>query len=124
MSVSEKLQKFMDENGYSKADVSRLSGIPYTTIDGIFKKGDENTKLSTLKKLAKLMGCSLDELADNLDQSYFSDPETAKVAQAIYDNPELGYLFDAAKDASPEDLRMATEILQKFKRPRSNACLT
>ena len=118
MSVSEKLQKFMDENGYSKADVSRLSGIPYTTIDGIFKKGDENTKLSTLKKLAKLMGCSLDELADNLEQSYFSDPETAKVAQAIYDNPELGYLFDAAKDASPEDLRMATEILQKFKRPK------
>lgn len=118
MSVAERLQKFMDEKGYSKADVARLSGIPYTTIDGIFKKGDENTKLSTLKKIAKLIGCSLDELADNIELTYYTDPETAKLAQAIYDNPDLGFLFDAARDASPEDLRMATEILQKFKHPK------
>ena len=39
MSITEKLDKFKQENNYNKADVARLSGIPYTTIDGLYKKG-------------------------------------------------------------------------------------
>lgn len=64
MSITDKLDSFMKANGYSKADFARLSEIPYTTIDGLYKRGDSNTRLPTLKKLAKFMGCTLDELAD------------------------------------------------------------
>lgn len=65
MPVSDFLKDYMLKNGYTKADISRMSNIPYTTIDGLFKKGDENTKLSTLKKLAKLIGCTIDDMAFN-----------------------------------------------------------
>ncbi len=65
MPVSDFLKEYMSKNGYTKADISRMSNIPYTTIDGLFKKGDENTKLSTLKKLAKLIGCTIDDMAFN-----------------------------------------------------------
>ena len=71
MSVAKRLKKYMEANGYSKADLSRMSSIPYTTIDGLFKKGDENVKLSTLKKLAGIIGCTLDELV-------YSEEELAK----------------------------------------------
>ena len=33
MSVVERLEQYMNENGYKKTDVARMSGIPYTTID-------------------------------------------------------------------------------------------
>ena len=49
MPVSDFLKEYMLKNGYTKADISRMSNIPYTTIDGLFKKGDENTKLSTCR---------------------------------------------------------------------------
>ena len=62
MAIIDKLSAFMQKHNYTKADVAKLSGIPYTTIDGLFKKGDENTKLSTLKKLSAFMDCTLDEL--------------------------------------------------------------
>jgi len=62
MSVKDQLLRYMETHKFNRADVARNSGVPYTTIDGIFKKGDENCKLSTLKKLAKLLGCSLDDL--------------------------------------------------------------
>ncbi len=62
MSVKDQVIQYMEAHNYNKADVARLSGVPYTTIDGIFKKGDENCKLSTLKKLSKLLNCSLDDL--------------------------------------------------------------
>ena len=43
---------FMHKNNYNKVDVARLSVIPYTTIDGLYIKGDENINISTLRKLA------------------------------------------------------------------------
>ena len=39
--------------------------MPYTTIDGFYKKGADNAKLSTLKKLCAYFGCTLDYLADD-----------------------------------------------------------
>ena len=60
-----KLDKLMQERNINKNQLSKESGIPYTTIDGFYKKGTDNIKLSTLKKLASYFGCSLDYLADD-----------------------------------------------------------
>lgn len=49
----------------SKLELSKKADIPYTTIDGMYKKGTENTKRSTLLKLANFFGCSLDYLIDD-----------------------------------------------------------
>lgn len=62
MAVTECLNRYMKHNNYKKTDISRLSDIPYTTIDGLYKKGTDNIKLSTLNKLKNLIGCTLDEL--------------------------------------------------------------
>ena len=120
MSVVERLEQYMNENGYKKTDVARMSRIPYTTIDGLFKKGDENTKLSTLKKLAKLIGCSLDELtgSDN-DYGYYKNPETAALAQQIHDNPDLRILMDASKDLAPEDVKFVADLVSRMKKKES-----
>lgn len=65
MSFIAKLDGLMRERGINKNQLSRESGVPYTTIDGFYKKGTDNIKLSTLKKLAAYFGCSLDYLADD-----------------------------------------------------------
>ena len=52
------------ERGISRTELSRGSGIPYTTIDGWFKKGGDSVRLATLKRLAEYLGVSLDTLAD------------------------------------------------------------
>lgn len=48
-------------------------------------------------------------------QYYFND-ETASIAQDIFDNRELRLLFDAARDAQPEDLKVAHDMLLALKR--------
>lgn len=65
MGLTDKLDLLMKERKMSKADLARESGVPYTTIDGFYKKGSDNAKLSTLKKLSNYFGCSLDYLADD-----------------------------------------------------------
>lgn len=65
MSFLTKLDRLMREKNINKSQLSKESGVPYTTIDGFYKKGTDNIKLSTLKKLATYFGCSLDYLADD-----------------------------------------------------------
>lgn len=65
MGFIDKLNLLMEKKKISKAELARESGIPYTTIDGFYKKGTENVKLSTLKKLCSYFECPLDYLADD-----------------------------------------------------------
>ena len=74
MGLTDKLDLLMKERKINKAELARESGVPYTTIDGFYKKGSENAKLSTLKKICTYFGCSLDYLADDNVQN--SNPQT------------------------------------------------
>lgn len=65
MGLTDKLDLLMKERNINKADLARESGVPYTTIDGFYKKGSDNAKLSTLKKLCTYFNCTLDYLADD-----------------------------------------------------------
>ena len=50
MSFTSRLELLMQKNGINnKSELSKISGIPYTTIDGFYKKGSDNIKLSTFK---------------------------------------------------------------------------
>ena len=55
----------MSEMSINKSKLSQLSGVPYTTIDGFYKKGYENTKISTIRKIASALNVSLDYLVDD-----------------------------------------------------------
>ena len=47
---------------------------------------------------------------------YYLNDETAAIAQNIFENKELRLLFDAAKDAEPEDLETVHSMLLALKR--------
>lgn len=59
----ETLTALMAERGISKSELSQQSGIPYTTIDGWYKKGGSNVHLTTLVRLSDYFGVTLDYLA-------------------------------------------------------------
>lgn len=60
MNFLQKLDFLMDRFGLNKRTLSQNSDIPYTTIDGWYKKGYEGLKLTTLRKLAEYFNTTLD----------------------------------------------------------------
>lgn len=68
MDFLEKLNYLMDKNSLNKNSLSKACDIPYTTIDGWYKKGYEGLKLTTLRKLASFFGTSLDFWANDNPQ--------------------------------------------------------
>ncbi|MDD6332313.1 MAG: helix-turn-helix transcriptional regulator [Clostridium sp.] len=57
-----------------------------------------------------------EDKSESQEDSYYTNPETAKIAQEIYENKELSLLFDAAKDAAPEDLQTVHTMLLALKK--------
>lgn len=62
MDFLQKVDLLMRERKMNKHTLSKACGIPYTTIDGWYKKGYEGAKVSTLIKLADYFGVELDYL--------------------------------------------------------------
>lgn len=49
-------------------------------------------------------------------EKYYLNDDTAEIAQAVFENKDLRVLFDAAKDASPEDLKTTYDMLMALKK--------
>ena len=64
MTFLNKLDYLLDKNKMNKNMLSKACDIPYTTIDGWYKKGYDGVKLSTLRKLSKYFNVPLDYWAD------------------------------------------------------------
>ena len=84
-----------------------------------WKRGRYNLKADKLAKIAEFLGVSVDALlgVPNSGQGseYYVNEETAQIAQEVFDDPELRMLFHAARDSKPQDIRMAAEMLKRFK---------
>ena len=91
MTFTEKLDALMNEHHLNKNTLSRACGIPYTTIDGWYKKGVSDLKLSTLKKLTAYFGLSLDYwLDDDVETKKSPAPEGTEDENREIDELEEG----------------------------------
>ena len=50
------------------------------------------------------------------EDGYYLDDEVAKIAQQVYERPELRMLFSASKDVSAEDLRAVIALVDRMKK--------
>lgn len=57
----------MEHHKDTKASLARNAGIPYTTIDGLFKRGCDNAYVSTARKISNYYGVTLDYLVMGVD---------------------------------------------------------
>lgn len=72
--------------------------------------------MGKVQLLADYFGINKSDLIeDNSDTEYYLDAETAKKAQEIFENKQLSLLFDAARDADPEDLETVHTMLMALK---------
>ena len=84
MNILEIIDFLMKRNGIkNRAELSELSGIPYSTITGFYAKGYDRMKLSTLKTLADCLGVTIDYLGRDeiTDPNYgLTAPESPALA--------------------------------------------
>ena len=111
--------KLRDLKGMKDSDVARETGISKSTFSD-WKSGRSNPKDEKLRKIASVFGCSVEYLKTGKEpetkQGYYLNDETATIAQEIFENKELRMLFDASRNATPEDLLTVRDMMLALKR--------
>lgn len=106
------------ELGLTLADIADAVGVSAATVSR-WESGDiANMRRDKIEALAHVLGLSpLDILGRDPDpaEGYYFDPEAARIAQKIYEDKYLRALFDAAADATPDDLKTIHTMLKALK---------
>lgn len=105
-------QQLAERLGYkSKATINKIE----TGINGVSQERvvDFARALQTTIEYLMEMDGGVDK--NHRQSGYYTDPETADIAQQIFDDSDLHALFKAARDSRPEDLKMAADLLKRLK---------
>lgn len=116
MTIYERYCKIRDSKELKDAKIAAMTGIGKSTFSD-WKSGRSTPKNDKLQKIADVLGVSLEYLlTGESTEKYYINDETAAMAQKLFENKDLRVLFDAAQDATPEDLKTTYDILMALKR--------
>ena len=62
MELVKRVKKLMEETHDNDSTLAKKSGIPYTTVRGLFERGSERAQMSTIQKLSEYSNVSIDYL--------------------------------------------------------------
>lgn len=107
------LSYYMKKNEKTQTDLINDLGINKSAIS-TWINATRLPRMDKVQLLADYFGINKSDLLEERteDTGYYLNPETAKVAQEVFENRDLRVLFDAARDASPEDIKTATSVLK------------
>ncbi len=110
--------------GYTQEELSKRLNITRSRL-GMYETGAREPDFETLELIADFFNVDMDYLLGRTDKTtyipeahnsgYYLDPETARIAQEVFENPNMRVLFDAARGSNPDDIKMAADMLKRFK---------
>lgn len=114
-------RKIREQSGLTQQQLADKLGISRSAV-GMYEKGEREPNFETLELIADTFNVDMNYLlgkkstTEVIPDVYYLNDKTRKIAQEIYDNDELSLLFDAARDAAPEDLKTIHTMLLALKR--------
>lgn len=108
------LNRYLDFSGKTQKEVAEAIGVSPQTFN-TWTQAIALPRMSKIQLLADYFGVQKSDLLEEKSETYYLNPETAQIAQRIYEDKELRALFDAAQDASPEDLLTVHTMLKALK---------
>ena len=118
-SFAQNLKFYLKQANMTQADLAEYMNVSTASISN-WCTGNKIPRMDKIDKLCELFHINRSDLIEDKTtdhkQSYYLNPETSRIAQEIYDNKELSLLFDAARNAEPEDLQTVHSMLMALKR--------
>lgn len=116
MNTVDRIVKLCQERGISIAKLERECDF----ANGYLKKLKKDVPHDRLQIIAAYLGVPVSYFVGDVQPNvqadgYYVIGESAEIAQAVFEDPDLRILFKAARDVSPENIRLAAEMLRRMK---------
>ncbi|HBH4135394.1 helix-turn-helix domain-containing protein [Clostridioides difficile] len=77
----EKINELRKERGLTSEQLSKLSGVPKGTLDKILTGVTKDPKLETLKSIARVLDCTLDDFDDKPNLNKLDDINNKEIKE-------------------------------------------
>lgn len=116
---SKRLNYYLNKYQMTQFELSKRLGVGTTSVSN-WCRGIKAPRMDKIDAMCGIFHCRRSDLMEDHESesgaTYYTNQETAQVAQEIFENKDLRVLFDAARDASPDDLRTTYDMLMALKR--------
>ena len=104
------------ELGMTMKELGEKCDVSEATISRYESGNIKNMRRDVVAALAKALQINPKVLMDWNDDEpgYYVDPETARLAQAAANDPDMKLLQDAKRDLSPEDMKMIIDLAKRL----------
>lgn len=130
MGVYDHVKQLCDDRGIAVTQLEKELGFGRGSIGKMRKSKPSADRLQKIADYFGVpVGCLFVETgtpmyadpqayAEGKGEVYYLDPDTAELAQRLFEDPKYRVLFDAAEGAPAEDLQVAADMLRRFKEAR------
>lgn len=115
--LSLKLNYFKKKLKLTNEKIATLANIPVATVERISSGRTENPNLKTLKALANVFECTLDDLLNLQDttKAYYLDDVTGKIASYIQNDDTFKTLFNTMLDLNDNNKQAVTGFAERLR---------
>ena len=110
-----RLKELREQSKLTQEQLAQKMQISRSAI-GMYERGKREPDFEFIEKCASLFGVSMDYLLGNDTETdgYYENPETARIAQQMFDDPQMRSLFHMKRTMDPESFQAHYEMLKKM----------
>ena len=116
---SRNLRKYMELNDKKQNDIIRDLGINKSTISS-WVNGTKLPRMDKVDALAKYFGVKRSDLIEDKpankepdpQPAYYTDSETARLAQEMFEDPDMRSLFSMKRNMDPKQFRNYIDFMK------------
>lgn len=117
MAVKDLIKSRRIELGLTMKEVADAVGVSEGTISR-WESGHianmRRDKIVALAKVLQISPSSIMEWDDNSSSGYYTDPNTARIAQEMFEDPQMRALFHMKKGMDPEKFQAHYDMMKKM----------
>ena len=118
--IGDNIKRLRQQKNMTQGELAEAIHVKRQTVSS-WEVNRTEPNIGIVELIASALGCKKsDIIGRDVDPqqeapAYYLNPETARIAQEVFDSPETRILFDAARDAKPQDILLAAEMLKRMK---------
>ena len=112
MGIGAKLQRAIEAKNTNVNEVAKRANISPSVLYSIIRRDSKSVDINILITIANILGVSVEYFGDDYEPIYYTDPETARLAQLLHDNPQYKVMFDSTKDLDAESVQKIIDFIK------------
>lgn len=113
--MSKNIQYYMELNKKTRQDICDALGFKYSTLTD-WINANTYPRIDKIEMLANYFGIEKSDLIEEMQprkSNYYTNEETHKIAQEIFDDEDMKLLFNLKKTAKADDLMNYAKFLKE-----------